>query len=110
MTHNEKKKSRTTSEEMKVQDMAEKGTLRHHVLSRLSDRARAKQTKSTTTQPQLPPRRKKEGQQSEHSNRPEQRPKARDGKRRASHVETENSGGAQKGAWEGGLFLILIND
>ena len=77
--------------------MAEKGTLRHHVLSCLSDRARAKQTKSMTTQPQLPPRWKKEGQQSEHSNRPEQRPKARDGKWRASRVETENLGGAQKG-------------
>ena len=82
-------------------------TLRHHVLSRLSDRARAKQTKSTTTRPQPPPRRKKEGQRSEHSTRPEQRPKARDGRRRAPRVETENLGGAQKGAWEGGLFFVL---
>ena len=81
--------------------------LHHHVLTCLSDRARAKQTKSTTTRPQLPPRQKKEGQESEHGNRPEQRPKARDGKQRASRVGMENLGGAQKGAWEGGLFFVL---
>ena len=87
--------------------MAEKGTLHHHVLSCLSDRARAKQTKRRTTRPQLPPRWKKKGQRSEHSNRPEQRPKARNGKRGAYGVETGNLGGARKGAWEGGLFLFL---